>query len=190
MISTTNTCLFQIDLDIEQFDEELATTVVTESALNRDIQEKLKPQKIVKHVGPNGEILSQAQVNSSLEQRRMERESVSSAISDKLPASQENKQGSVDMLERSRASASQASISQADTNTETTQVLSLSKLHDKKNTLSQRSRMSQPDLDALPPGTSTIVEVKFADDASVSECFQSAIKAWRIYQPNMINLEN
>lgn len=46
VISTTNTVLFQIDLDIEQFDQELAITVITESALNRDIQEKLKPVKV------------------------------------------------------------------------------------------------------------------------------------------------
>lgn len=46
VISTTNTCLFQIDLNVNQFDNALATEVVTESALNRDIQEKLKPMKI------------------------------------------------------------------------------------------------------------------------------------------------
>ncbi len=37
VISTTNTCLFQVDLDIEHFNQDLALTVVTESALNRDI---------------------------------------------------------------------------------------------------------------------------------------------------------
>ena len=46
VISTTNTCLFQVDLDVDQFEKELATEVITESALNRDIQEKLKPVKI------------------------------------------------------------------------------------------------------------------------------------------------
>ena len=46
VISTTNTCLFQVDLDFDQFDSDLATEVITESALNRDIQEKLKPVKI------------------------------------------------------------------------------------------------------------------------------------------------
>ena len=58
MISTTNTSLFQVDLDIEQFDEDLARTVITESALNRDIQEKLKPVKIVTRVGASGEVLN------------------------------------------------------------------------------------------------------------------------------------
>jgi hypothetical protein len=57
MISTTNTCLFQIDLDVEQFDQELAMTVITESGLNRAIQEKLKPVKIVTTLGINGEII-------------------------------------------------------------------------------------------------------------------------------------
>lgn len=28
VISTTNTCLFQVDLDVDQFDEELALTVI------------------------------------------------------------------------------------------------------------------------------------------------------------------
>ena len=37
VISTTNTSLFQIDLDIDQFDEDLALTVIEESALNRAI---------------------------------------------------------------------------------------------------------------------------------------------------------
>ena len=58
MISTTNTSLFQVDLDIEQFDEDLARTVITESALNRDIQEKLKPVKIVTRIGASGEVLT------------------------------------------------------------------------------------------------------------------------------------
>ena len=35
-----------MDLDFDQFDSDLATEVITESALNRDIQEKLKPVKI------------------------------------------------------------------------------------------------------------------------------------------------
>jgi len=57
VISTTNTCLFQIDLDVDQFDKELAMTVITESGLNRAIQEKLKPIKIITHLGINGEII-------------------------------------------------------------------------------------------------------------------------------------
>ena len=36
----------------------------------------------------------------------------------------------------------------------------------------------------------TIVEVKFCDEANVAECFESAIKAWRIYQPNIIRGDN
>ena len=47
VISLQNTVLFQIDLDTETFDEELANTIMHESSLNRDIQERLKPQKIV-----------------------------------------------------------------------------------------------------------------------------------------------
>jgi Ran GTPase-activating protein (RanGAP) involved in mRNA processing and transport len=57
VISTTNTCLFQIDLDVEQFEKELALTVITESGLNRAIQEKLRPVKIITTVGQNGEII-------------------------------------------------------------------------------------------------------------------------------------
>ena len=57
VISTTNTSLFQIDLEMDHFDKELATLVITESALNRDIQEKLKPVKIVTVIGPNGEVV-------------------------------------------------------------------------------------------------------------------------------------
>ena len=36
----------------------------------------------------------------------------------------------------------------------------------------------------------TIVEVKFCSEANVAECFESAIKAWRIYQPNIIRGDN
>ena len=57
VISTTNTSLFHIDLDIEQFDEALATLVITESALNRDIQEKLRPVKVTTVFGPNLEVV-------------------------------------------------------------------------------------------------------------------------------------
>ena len=37
VLSNTNTVLFQVELDIAQFNEELALTVIRESALNRDI---------------------------------------------------------------------------------------------------------------------------------------------------------
>ena len=47
VISYQNTVLFQIDLDTETFNEELAKTIMLESSLNRDIQERLKPQKTV-----------------------------------------------------------------------------------------------------------------------------------------------
>jgi len=57
VISTTNTCLFQVDLDIDHFDEELARTVVTESVLNRDIQEKLKPIRVITHLNVSGEVI-------------------------------------------------------------------------------------------------------------------------------------
>ena len=57
VISTTNTCLFQVDLDIEQFNTELAETVINESALNRDIQEKLKPVKVVTTYNSSGEVI-------------------------------------------------------------------------------------------------------------------------------------
>ena len=33
-------------------------------------------------------------------------------------------------------------------------------------------------------------EVQFAYKAPVSECFRSALKCWRIFEPNVINLEN
>ena len=33
-------------------------------------------------------------------------------------------------------------------------------------------------------------EVQFAYKAPVAECFKSALKCWRIYEPNIINLEN
>lgn len=39
-------------------------------------------------------------------------------------------------------------------------------------------------------GFRTIIEVKFAENARVAESFQSAIKAWRINEPNIIHLEN
>jgi len=39
-------------------------------------------------------------------------------------------------------------------------------------------------------GCRTIIEVKFAENAKVAESFQSAIKAWRINEPNVISLEN
>ena len=34
------------------------------------------------------------------------------------------------------------------------------------------------------------MEVKFDENAEVGECFASALKAWRIYKPSVINLEN
>lgn len=34
------------------------------------------------------------------------------------------------------------------------------------------------------------IEVKFSENAKVGECFESALKAWRIYQPNVIHAEN
>ena len=37
IIANINTVLFQIDLDLDQFDEELATNTIYESKLNRDI---------------------------------------------------------------------------------------------------------------------------------------------------------
>ena len=42
---------------MDQFDEELATTVVTESGLNRAIQEKLKPVKLVTTLNASGDVL-------------------------------------------------------------------------------------------------------------------------------------
>ena len=59
VISTTNTCLFQVDLDIEHFNQDLALTVVTESALNRDIQEKLKPIRVTTYLNMAGDIVKQ-----------------------------------------------------------------------------------------------------------------------------------
>ena len=43
VITSINTVLFQIDLDLSQFDEELAKNTISESRLNKDIQEKLRP---------------------------------------------------------------------------------------------------------------------------------------------------
>ena len=53
IITSINTVLFQIDLDVNQFDAELAKNTVIESRLNRDIQEKLKPKKILSRYNPN-----------------------------------------------------------------------------------------------------------------------------------------
>ena len=39
-------------------------------------------------------------------------------------------------------------------------------------------------------GYRTIIEVKFDENAKVAESFHSAIKAWRINEPNIITLEN
>ena len=36
----------------------------------------------------------------------------------------------------------------------------------------------------------TIVEVKFDSNAKVADCFDSALKAWRIYLPNIIRADN
>ena len=40
-----------------------------------------------------------------------------------------------------------------------------------------------PELDIL------LEEVQFDKDASIAECFQSALKCWRIYNPNVIVVE-
>ena len=53
VITTVNTVLFQIDIDMDKFDEELAIDTVNESKLNKDIQEKLKPTKILSNLNPN-----------------------------------------------------------------------------------------------------------------------------------------
>ena len=68
VISTTNTCLFQVDLDVDQFEKELATEVITESALNRDIQEKLKPVKITTVYDQQGNIIK---VNSGADRQEV-----------------------------------------------------------------------------------------------------------------------
>ena len=57
VLSTTNTCLFQVDLDVEHFDRDLAREVITESALNRALQEKLRPVRVVTTLGPSGEVI-------------------------------------------------------------------------------------------------------------------------------------
>ena len=36
----------------------------------------------------------------------------------------------------------------------------------------------------------TVVEVKFDESSKIGDCFQSALKAWRIYQPTKIIAEN
>ena len=41
-----------------------------------------------------------------------------------------------------------------------------------------------------PAGHRTVVEVRFEQNALIGECFESAIKAWRISEPNLINIEN
>jgi hypothetical protein len=35
-----------------------------------------------------------------------------------------------------------------------------------------------------------VVEVRFQEGSKVGDCFESALKAWRIYQPNAINAED
>ena len=50
VITKINTVLFQVDLDYNQFNQELAENTVLESQLNRDIQEKLKPCKIISNL--------------------------------------------------------------------------------------------------------------------------------------------
>jgi len=35
-----------------------------------------------------------------------------------------------------------------------------------------------------------VVEVKFQENSKVGDCFDSALKAWRIYRPNAINAED
>jgi Ran GTPase-activating protein (RanGAP) involved in mRNA processing and transport len=44
IIMDHNMVLFQLDIDIEKFDEEIAQELVRMSALNRDIQQKLRPR--------------------------------------------------------------------------------------------------------------------------------------------------
>ena len=58
-------------------------------------------------------------------------------------------------------------------------------LQSRQIALSRTGALSGDDL----AGCRTVVEVKFDDNARVSECFQSAIKSWRINEPNVISLE-
>ena len=36
----------------------------------------------------------------------------------------------------------------------------------------------------------TVVEVQFDGNAKIGDCFKSALKAWRIYSPNVIRAED
>jgi len=56
--------------------------------------------------------------------------------------------------------------------------------------LAQKKPASTEQLNNEDAGYRTVIEVKFDEKAHVSECFASAIKAWRINGPNVINLEN
>ena len=38
--------------------------------------------------------------------------------------------------------------------------------------------------------TKTIIEVQFSSEAKVGDCFESALKAWRINEPNIIRAED
>ena len=53
---------------MDQFEKELATEVITESALNRDIQEKLKPVKITTIYDQQGNVIK---VNSGADRQEL-----------------------------------------------------------------------------------------------------------------------
>ena len=178
MISTTNTSLFQVDLDIEQFDEDLARTVITESALNRDIQEKLKPVKIVTRVGASGEVLTVEKGAPEVEHKvpiettdSDEDPKATPALDITAPVSR-NSAMSQDQTNATDASVSLAPASKLST---------LAELKEAPPVVGPEDDPSQP---------RTIVEVKFNEGARVGACFESALKAWRISLPNIITVED
>ena len=178
MISTTNTSLFQVDLDIEQFDEDLARTVITESALNRDIQEKLKPVKIVTRVGASGEVLTVEKGAPEVEHQMPIETSESDEDPKATPALDITAPVSRNSaMSQDQTNATDASISLAPAS----KLSTLAELKEAPPVVGPEDDPSQP---------RAIVEVRFNEGARVGACFESALKAWRISVPNIITVED
>lgn len=136
--------------------------MIQESQLNRAIQERLKPVKTVTTVAPNGEVVKIIACESALKTSRSD-------------SSESEKEGEKDPLMDGNVSDVD---SQNQTNATDTSLTRLkSKLQHKEMLLDHQDYTH-------------FVEVKFSENAKVGECFESAIKAWRIYQPNVIRAEN
>lgn len=200
--------------------------MITESALNRDIQEKLKPVKERCYFEEDGRPVQRKERDIANETRLLkERESkltnaaneafsqtmrsgntaesdnanktaggqpgaqaadasetntVTELVNSGRTESQDEEIKSLPVPETSPVAAAAAAVS--DVNNQS--LAGLNALHDLHN----QSPLKRESILDMGADQEILEQVKFDESANVSECFQSALKTWRIYRPNVINI--